>query len=77
MIAQQILNGLVLGGVYALFALGFTLIFGIHRMYFEQIFRVPCASVAVPRVLLVVLLHEPQRRENQHLPDAAQGEQRG
>jgi branched-chain amino acid transport system permease protein len=32
MIAQQTLNGLVLGGVYALFALGFTLIFGIHRI---------------------------------------------
>lgn len=32
MLAQQILNGLVLGGVYALFALGFTLIFGIHRI---------------------------------------------
>ncbi len=32
MVAQQILNGLVLGGVYALFALGFTLIFGIHRI---------------------------------------------
>jgi len=32
MIGQQILNGLVLGGVYALFALGFTLIFGIHRI---------------------------------------------
>ena len=32
MIAQQVLNGLVLGGVYALFALGFTLIFGIHRI---------------------------------------------
>jgi len=32
MITQQILNGLVLGGVYALFALGFTLIFGIHRI---------------------------------------------
>ena len=32
MISQQILNGLVLGGVYALFALGFTLIFGIHRI---------------------------------------------
>jgi len=32
MIAQQLLNGLVLGGVYALFALGFTLIFGIHRI---------------------------------------------
>lgn len=32
MIAQQILNGVVLGGVYALFSLGFTLIFGIHRI---------------------------------------------
>jgi branched-chain amino acid transport system permease protein len=32
MIAQQVLNGLVMGGVYALFALGFTLIFGIHRI---------------------------------------------
>ncbi|MBM3345220.1 MAG: branched-chain amino acid ABC transporter permease [Betaproteobacteria bacterium] len=32
MLAQQILNGLVIGGVYALFALGFTLIFGIHRI---------------------------------------------
>ena len=32
MIAQQLLNGLVLGGVYALFALGFTLIFGIPRI---------------------------------------------
>jgi branched-chain amino acid transport system permease protein len=32
MIAQQLLNGVVVGGVYALFALGFTLIFGIHRL---------------------------------------------
>ncbi len=32
MIAQQILNGLVVGGVYALFALGFTLVFGIHHI---------------------------------------------
>ncbi len=32
MIAQQLLNGLVVGGVYALFALGFTLVFGIHRI---------------------------------------------
>ena len=32
MLAQQILNGIVVGGVYALFALGFTLIFGIHRI---------------------------------------------
>jgi branched-chain amino acid transport system permease protein len=32
MIAQQLVNGIVMGGVYALFALGFTLIFGIHRL---------------------------------------------
>lgn len=32
MIAQQLLNGLVVGGVYALFAIGFTLVFGIHRL---------------------------------------------
>lgn len=32
MVAQQILNGLVVGGVYALFALGFTLVFGIHHI---------------------------------------------
>jgi branched-chain amino acid transport system permease protein len=29
MLAQQIINGLSLGGVYALFALGFTLVFGV------------------------------------------------
>src|SRR3974390_2975717 len=32
MIAQQLLNGLVVGSVYALFALGFTLIFGVHHI---------------------------------------------
>lgn len=32
MFAQQILNGLVVGGVYSLFALGFTLVFGIHQI---------------------------------------------
>jgi len=32
MLAQQLLNGLVVGGVYALFALGFTLVFGIHHL---------------------------------------------
>jgi branched-chain amino acid transport system permease protein len=32
MIAQQILNGLIVGGVYALFAIGFTLVFGIHQI---------------------------------------------
>jgi branched-chain amino acid transport system permease protein len=32
MIVQQILNGFVVGSVYALFALGFTLIFGVHHI---------------------------------------------
>jgi branched-chain amino acid transport system permease protein len=32
MISQQILNGLISGTVYALFALGFNIIFGIHRI---------------------------------------------
>ena len=32
MLAQQLLNGLVVGGVYSLFALGFTLVFGIHHL---------------------------------------------
>lgn len=32
MIAQQLLNGLVTGSVYALFALGFTLVFGTHKI---------------------------------------------
>jgi branched-chain amino acid transport system permease protein len=32
MIAQQLLNGIVVGSVYALFALGFTLIFGVHHI---------------------------------------------
>lgn len=32
MIAQQILNGIVVGAVYALFALGFTLIYGVQKI---------------------------------------------
>ena len=32
MLAQQLLNGIVVSGVYALFALGFTLVFGIQRI---------------------------------------------
>ncbi|HTT40850.1 MAG TPA: branched-chain amino acid ABC transporter permease [Burkholderiales bacterium] len=32
MLAQQTLNALVAGSVYALFALGFTLIFGVHHI---------------------------------------------
>lgn len=32
MLAQQILNGLTIGSVYVIFALGFTLIFGVQRI---------------------------------------------
>jgi len=32
MLAQQLFNGVVLGAVYALFALGFNLVFGVHRI---------------------------------------------
>ena len=32
MLAQQLMNGLVAGAVYALFALGFTPVFGVHRI---------------------------------------------
>lgn len=32
MLGQQILNGVVVGSVYALFALGFNLIFGVHKI---------------------------------------------
>ena len=32
MLEQQLLNGLVLGAVYALFALGFNLVFGVHKI---------------------------------------------
>ena len=32
MLAQQILNGLVSGAIYALFALGFNLIFGVQKV---------------------------------------------
>ncbi len=32
MVLQQLLNGLIVGGVYALFAIGFTLVFGIHQI---------------------------------------------
>ncbi len=32
MLAQQLLNGVVIGSIYALFALGFTLVFGVNRI---------------------------------------------
>jgi branched-chain amino acid transport system permease protein len=32
MLAQQLLNGLIVGAVYSLFSLGLTLVFGMHRI---------------------------------------------
>ena len=32
MLAQQLLNGMITGSVYALFALGFTVVFSVHRL---------------------------------------------
>lgn len=32
MLSQQLLNGIITGSVYALFAIGFTLIFSVHRI---------------------------------------------
>jgi branched-chain amino acid transport system permease protein len=32
MLAQQLLNGIITGSVYGLFALGFTLVFSVHRL---------------------------------------------
>ncbi len=32
MLAQQLLNGVIVGAVYALFSLGLTLVFGMHRI---------------------------------------------
>jgi len=31
MLAQQLFNGVIIGAVYALFALGFNLVFGVHK----------------------------------------------
>jgi len=32
MLSQQLLNGVITGSIYALFALGFTLVFSVHRL---------------------------------------------
>ena len=48
MIAQQILNGLVVGSVYALFALGFTLIFGVHHILNMMWWTAPAPGNEVP-----------------------------
>ena len=65
MFAQQLLNGLVTGSVYALFALGFTLIFGVHHILnlahgavfmwgaFVGLYCVTLLSLPFPLVLLI------------------------
>ncbi len=55
---QQIVNGLFLGSIYALFALGYTLVFGvldILNLAHQAVFMI-CAYVAL---VLVVHLHMP------------------
>ena len=64
---QQIVNGLFLGSIYALFALGYTLVFGvldILNLAHAAVFMLACfvalvlALFAAATVLLVALLHE-------------------
>jgi len=57
-VGQQIVNGLFLGSIYALFALGYTLVFGvldILNLAHQAVFML-CAYVAL---VLVVHLHVP------------------
>jgi len=57
-VGQQIVNGLFLGSIYALFALGYTLVFGvldILNLAHQAVFMI-CAYVAL---VLVVHLHMP------------------
>ena len=68
MLAQQLLNGLVTGSTYALFALGFTLVFGVlhvlnlaHGAVFMMsalagLFTVTAADLPLPIALLVAML---------------------
>jgi len=68
MLQQQLLNGLVTGSVYALFALGFTLIFGIHHILnlahgaifmwgaFVGIYCVTILNLPFPVVLVIAAL---------------------
>ena len=68
MIFQQILNGLVTGSVYALFALGFTLIFGVLHILnlahgaifmagaFVGLYTVTAANLSLPVALIFAML---------------------
>jgi branched-chain amino acid transport system permease protein len=66
--AQQILNGIVVGSVYSLFALGFTLVFGVQNILnmahgalfmvgaFIGLYAVTLADLPLPIALLVAML---------------------
>lgn len=58
MLAQQLFNALVLGSVYALFSLGFTLIFGVMRVI-NLLYGFYFTSGAFIALLLVKLLAVP------------------
>ncbi len=65
MFAQQILNGIVVGSVYSLFALGFTLVFGVQNILnlahgalfmvgaFIGLYAVTLADLPLPLALLI------------------------
>ena len=68
MLAQQLLNGIVVGSIYALFALGFTLVFGINHILnlahgavftwgaFAALFAVISLDLPLPVALLIAAL---------------------
>jgi branched-chain amino acid transport system permease protein len=68
LLLQQTLNGLVVGAVYALFALGFTLVFGVLRILnlahgaiftwgaFVGLFAVTMAGLPLPMALLLAMV---------------------
>ena len=58
MLAQQLCNALVLGSVYALFSLGFTLVFGVVRVV-NLLYGFYFASGAFIALFLVTPLHVP------------------
>jgi branched-chain amino acid transport system permease protein len=58
MLAQQLFNALVLGSVYALFSLGFTLVFGVVRVV-NLLYGFYFASGAFVALFLATLAHWP------------------
>jgi branched-chain amino acid transport system permease protein len=68
MLAQQLLNGVVVGSIYVLFALGFTLVFGINRILnlahgavfmwgaFAALYAIVAFDLPLPLAVLVAAL---------------------